>query len=201
MADQGNPVTLDSLKDVIISKVEYISRQRSQTQGDNIDEIMAGIEATIEAVCLLDTMLKVPGEVFAGLFQATATIERFSSKSTPVPQLQCNSRGRPSYDIAEEQLVSMIDLGFTVPQMSQMLLVSTRTLERRIAQYDLSARSQTLIPVSDLDKTVADIKLYNPNCGSKNLACYLMAQGVRVTREQIRESLRRGSCYIHGKEM
>eukprot|EP00794_Sanderia_malayensis_P018368 gene18368-20215_t len=192
MAGQENPVTVDSLKDVILSKVEYISRQLSQVQGDNIDEVLAGIETTIEAVCLLDTMLKVPEEVFAGLFQARAIIERFSSKSTRVPKLQCNSRGRPSYDIAEEQLVSMIDLGFTVPQMSQMLQVSTRTLERRIAQYGLSsARSQTLISDTDLDKTVADIKLYNPNCGSKNLAGYLTAQGVRVTRERIRESLRR----------
>ena len=75
--------------------------------------------------------------------------------------------------------------------MSQMLQVATRSVERRIGQYDLSARSETLISDNDFDKTVADIKLYNPNFGSKNLAGYLTAEGLRVTRERVRKSLRR----------
>ena len=162
-------VTLDSLQDVIVNKVEYLSRQLSHEGQDyNIDAILAGIEASIEAVCMLDVMSKVPEEVFAELFQARRIIEGYVSKFTRVPQLQSNSRGRPSYHITEEQLVSMIDLGFTVPQMAQMLQVSTRTLERRIAQCGLSARSWTVISGTDLDKAVAYINLYNPNCGSKN---------------------------------
>ena len=47
------------------------------------------------------------------------------------------------------------------------------------------------IPDEALDVRVAEIKQFNPNYGSKVLAGYLAAQGIKISGERIRNSLRR----------
>ena len=49
-----------------------------------------------------------------------------------------DQRGRPSYDIREEQLSFLLEKGFQVRDISAILGVSTRTVERRMSDYGLS---------------------------------------------------------------
>ena len=100
--------------------------------------------------------------------------------------------GRPSYDISREQLQFFIDIGFNVPQIKVLLLVSTRTVERHLAEYGITTRrSYSCITNAALDVAVHNIKTFNPNCGSKNLIGYLAARGIKVPRQRVRDSLRR----------
>ena len=46
--------------------------------------------------------------------------------------------GRPYFDIKEEQLVCLVESGFNVPQIGQLLGVSTRTVERRMSRFGIS---------------------------------------------------------------
>ena len=46
--------------------------------------------------------------------------------------------GRPSFDINEGQLSYLIDSGFTVPQISELLGASRRTTERRMSLFDIT---------------------------------------------------------------
>ena len=78
--------------------------------------------------------------------------------------------GRPSYDINEDQLRSLIDLRFTVPQISELLHVSMRTTERRLAGYGISARSFSTITDEELDSVVMEIKTFHPNCVAKRVS-------------------------------
>ena len=39
-------------------------------------------------------------------------------------------RGRPPFDVSEDQLVFLVDGGFTVPKISELLGISKRTVER-----------------------------------------------------------------------
>lgn len=55
-----------------------------------------------------------------------------ASLSTP------GERGRPSYDIREEQLSYLLEQGFTVRDISNILGVSIRTVERRMSSFGLS---------------------------------------------------------------
>ena len=66
------------------------------------------------------------------------------------------------------QLASLIELGFFVPQMSEMLQISKRTIQRRMTQYGLSSKSWSEISDVELDRIVSGVKLYNPDCDSKN---------------------------------
>ena len=47
-------------------------------------------------------------------------------------------RGRPSFDVKEEQLSFLVENDFKVPEISLMLGVSTRTVERRLSSFGIS---------------------------------------------------------------
>ena len=47
-------------------------------------------------------------------------------------------RGRPSFDVKEEQLSFLVENDFKVPEISTMLGVSTRTVERRLSSFGIS---------------------------------------------------------------
>ena len=48
--------------------------------------------------------------------------------------------GRPRFDVPHNQLAYLLEVGFTVPQMADILAVhvSVLTVRRRMAEYDLS---------------------------------------------------------------
>ena len=48
------------------------------------------------------------------------------------------TRGRPPYEIPREQLSFLLDQGFKVSQVSVMLAVGLRTVERRMTAFGLS---------------------------------------------------------------
>ena len=54
------------------------------------------------------------------------------------PKIFFGGRGRPSFEIKEEQLSFLIDQGFQVPVIAKLFRVSPRTIERRTANYGLS---------------------------------------------------------------
>ena len=72
-----------------------------------------------------------------------------------------------SYDISKEELEALLDVGFNVGQIAEMLQVGKRTTERRISQFGVLARSFSDISNDDLDSVVREIKLFYPNLGSK----------------------------------
>ena len=47
-------------------------------------------------------------------------------------------RGRPSFDIKEEQLAFLVENDFKVPEIGAMLGVSSRTVERRLSSFGIS---------------------------------------------------------------
>lgn len=53
-------------------------------------------------------------------------------------------RGRPPFDISKEQLSYFIDNGFKIKDISSMLGVSVRTVERRISSFGLSISGKKL---------------------------------------------------------
>ena len=47
-------------------------------------------------------------------------------------------RGRPKFDIREETLSRLLEIGFKVPVIADLLMVSTRTVERRMHTFGLT---------------------------------------------------------------
>lgn len=100
--------------------------------------------------------------------------------------------GRPCFRIPQEQLSYLIQNGFSVPQVADMLGVSIRTVRRRMDDYDLSIRAQYCsLSDSELDDIVAEIQSQFPMCGNRQMVGHLLARGYRVQQIRVRETQRR----------
>lgn len=60
------------------------------------------------------------------------------------PLNSSGKRGRTSYEITEEQLLFLLEQGFQVCDISNILGVSARTVERRMSKFGLSVSAITL---------------------------------------------------------
>ena len=100
--------------------------------------------------------------------------------------------GRPRFDIPFNQLSSLLERRFTVPQISDILGVSIRTVRRIMSVYNLSVRSYySQVSDGDLDAIVAEILMRFPACGNRQMQGHLLARGMRVQQHRVRESQRR----------
>ena len=88
----------------------------------------------------------------------TQTEQRYSVSTarpfscTIVPRVRTGCRGKPSYDVHEGQLNFLLEQGFKVSEISSMMGVSTRTLERRMRLFSISVKGS--IEVKDLNTTM-----------------------------------------------
>ena len=100
--------------------------------------------------------------------------------------------GRPSFQIPRVQLSYLVDNGFSVPQIADMLGVSVRTVCRRMSDFGLSIRAQySHLDDADLDSVVADIQSQFPTCGNRQMQGHLLSRGYRVQQARVREAQRR----------
>ena len=66
------------------------------------------------------------------------TMPRATGSSSQPARMHTGHRGKPSYEIHEEQLSFLLEQGFKVAEVSNMLGVSKRTVERRMRSFGLS---------------------------------------------------------------
>ena len=73
-------------------------------------------------------------------------------------QVSNGGRGRSRFDVSKEQLEFLLERGFSVPAVAQILGISVRTTERRLQEFGISATQLfTLIDDQTLDRTIEDI--------------------------------------------
>ncbi len=82
-----------------------------------------------------------------------------------------------------------IDNRFSVPQISQLLGVSIRTVRRRMSENNMSIRS-TYSQLSDnqLEEVITDIQRLFPNCGNRQMYGHLISRGIRVQYHRVQET-------------
>ena len=76
-------------------------------------------------------------------------------------------------------------------KLKLMLGCSKRTDERRLSVTNLSTRKYTVITDVELDELLQEMCSVFPRCGEKLVHGRLLARGIYVQRQQIRESLRK----------
>ena len=102
------------------------------------------------------------------------------------------AKGRPRYDIRQEQLQLLLTLLFNISDISNILGVSKRTIKRRMSQYQLlRTDNYTNINYESLDKYLGDIQREFPRTGYRRMIGYLKAKSILVPAKQVREAMRR----------
>lgn len=87
------------------------------------------------------------------------------------------------YEIGEEVLENLMELGFAVSDMSKLLSVSERTIFRRMTQYGLRSQCYTDISDDTLDECLGDVLVQFPRCGEKMIRQLLVTKGIKVNRK------------------
>ena len=84
--------------------------------------------------------IDVPEEIVNTMSSVYENLERVADHTTQYRAQSTSStgRGRPKTDISREQLEFLVDQGFTAGEMSEVLGVGKRTVQRRLAAFDLS---------------------------------------------------------------
>ena len=117
---------LESLNDLsemdgLIIRLECVNRSLTNLDSPDTDEIMLLIGEAISYMSMRDRSLSL----------------EFDGVNFP-HRVSTQRRGRPSFEIKQEQLAFLLEQGFKVPTIAQLFCVSTRTIERRMAAYGLS---------------------------------------------------------------
>ena len=141
------------------------------------------------------TVINVPPEVNELLNQCQSLIEAIGNKTDEAyfaPTVKTGLRGRPAYNITKDQLLFLVSSGFNVPQISSLLNVGKRTIERRLHEFGISINTTfSSLSNHELDAIVQDIVHEFPNIGYRRLIGFLRARGKNVQQQRVRESLRR----------
>ncbi len=114
---------------------------------------------------------------------------------------ECTKYGRNElpaqerFDIPKETLQNLLDQNFKISDIAKILVVSERTIYRRMAKYGLSKCDFSLITDEELDATLMEITKKYPMCGENMLKQMLLTNGVHIQRWRLRESVHRIDSY------
>lgn len=160
----------------------------SESEGEGIlESLLLRAELVLRDILIVEELL--PG----GDSLCTAVCEVVKCLQSEVDQENIKHvRGRPQIYIPENQLVLLLGHHFKLVDIARMLMVSPRTVRRRVIQYGLENLTDfSDISDSDLDSITADFHHNNPNSGLRSLEGLLRSRGIHIQRERVRESLRR----------
>ena len=187
---EGNVCLRKLVQNIVTTISEMLLNQQNV---DDVDVIEV-VEEMLKNVALLDSVEKVSESVLRCLFEARdILLRRNAIHSKANNSVVCDGGvGRPYCDIPKDQLEFLLECNFKVKDISNMLRVSKRTIERRMREFGITKRENfSSLADADLDRTVEEIKETYPNCGSKMLLGYLRSRKIYVQRSRVRESLNR----------
>ncbi len=183
---------IEELKRQVVTKLNDLVRYLQVTATSDSSFVLEEVTELQKCIFFLDSISRVPDGVISVLSRVRVQLQADMHCQQKPPTVNVNRQGRPKFDITAEQMRLLLAAHFTVPGIASLLHVSTRTIERRVQEFGLSARQRyTDIQDERLDMIVTEIKEVNPNCGSKMLTGYLRSRGIIIQRERIRDSLSR----------
>lgn len=172
--------------DSLLLRVEALANQLLCVHENGL----APTVVTDEVVGLVFRLLHVLNNAKAKLLQDTIRLR--SNDVTVAISGEDVGLGRPRFEVLREQLVYLIEHGFSCVQISEMMGVSLRTVRRRMSEYGLSIR-QTYSALGD-DELIQLLRnhLENfPTCGYRLADGWLRQKGYRIQESRIREAMRR----------
>ncbi|XP_067110770.1 uncharacterized protein [Osmerus mordax] len=115
-----------------------------------------------------------------------------ASSGYQAPLTWTGAMGAPHYQITGEQLRFLMSCAFSLSQMAEILHVSRSTVKRRLRRLNLSQVGR-FSDLSDtaLDDKVKDLVAGNDRLGPESVRAQLRAEGIRVQRRRVRDSMLR----------
>ncbi|XP_038159339.1 uncharacterized protein LOC119795404 isoform X2 [Cyprinodon tularosa] len=113
-------------------------------------------------------------------------------QSNPVVQMGTGHAGCPKINFSQEYLQYLLGIPLSVTTIASLLGVSKHTIQRRLAENNMSVTSlYSQMTDDELDSMVADIKLTMPHCGYRMMKGALKSRGCLVQWERVRAAMHR----------
>ena len=180
--------------------LESVLRQlRSENVDENVvDSVQYRLDWIVNTVARYADVQIVDERVVNCIRLAKESLQRNSGNNSfglnVVQRIFTGERGRPRarLQIPFEHLRYLLERKFKLAEIAKLFGTSKRTVERRLNDFGLSART-IYAPLSDqqLDDLINDIQRDFPNVGCKRMTGLLRARGVYMQQARIRQSMRR----------
>ena len=164
---------------------------------DFIDSIIIKCERLLIAVVLLSEVDNLSDAVLSGTDAVYDSIEEIITFLDDAANVHVTahaltqssqSQGRPKLKVCKEQLKFLLDANFTQNHIASLMNCSSKTISRRIKEYNLTTQ-RTQITEDDLNQvTLLYVQRY-PNAGQKSYSAFLLDQGIHISRQKVRDSL------------
>ena len=102
-----------------------------------------------------------------------------------------STTGRPRADISANDILEWRKLNFSWSEIARMLGISRSTLYRRLNEAGVATDDHTPLSNHQLDRVIELIKKDHPKDGEVLVRGHLLRQGIKVTRQKIRDSIHR----------
>lgn len=173
-----------------------------QIEVDAADAYQVQLERVYRELICIEAMGRLNYQALAGIEHVRSALvivrdvqesqERQMETGYHAPIIERERSGRPRFYIPRNQLAYLLERRFTVPQISDILRVSVRTVRRRMTQYNLSIHSlYSDLSDQELEWVVRDIQGQFPSCGNRQMQGHLLSRGIRVQQHRVRETQRR----------
>ncbi len=128
------------LRDIIFDVINAI--EVFENSGDPSSDLQRAI-TKLDYVQRMAVNLEMDESIISLIGQAYRMLEQIDDNDSIQNTYRASlnegqQRGRPSYNISEEQLSFLLEKGFQVKDISAILGVSSRTVDRRMSAFGLS---------------------------------------------------------------
>ncbi len=152
----------------------------SESETDNAEELVGTTEARTSLSALLSEFLSAMESAQIKLSEVLETLP--AGNLCNLPSTLQSTGGRPAFDIKKEHIEQSRDAGMDWKAISRFLGISEKTLQRRRAEFGLTANFCN-ISDSDLDRQVAEILQLTPYSGESYVRRFKRATNSCSTRK------------------
>eukprot|EP00795_Rhopilema_esculentum_P001727 gene1728-16212_t len=147
---------MEKLREIVRQCIEKVCSSLNANNNIDFGDVSITVDLVVDAISFIDSVTRLPDDIYSDAVAARKSIED-ASKMARVPLTYNGHQGRPSFGVLELQISFLLDLGFSVLQISSLLNVFTRKVERRIKFYSLMAREHSQIPDEALDVRAGEV--------------------------------------------
>ena len=131
-------LTIDTVVTSIRETANAINHLRNQNDIDLIKLRLDYINSMLVTLDMPEEIINIISSVHLQLERLIHNNSYSHQDQYQTPMTHTSGRGRPKIDISTEQLSLLVDQGFTANEMSGVLGVGERTVQRRLAAFGLS---------------------------------------------------------------
>ena len=119
----------------------------------------------------------------------TLDANELSPDTYRVTAVPTGSRGRPRFQITQEQLEYLHSLSFSWSDISDMLGVSRMTIYRYRRDFNMVSETRQTLSDHQLRVIITELRSEVPTIGETMVMGHLRAHGYSVTRERMRQAI------------